>query len=136
MVDEDSLKARIFANVFVWCFLLYGLFFLAALNDYSMGWELSILSACEPFLLVRQTVLHVLADDPDLALAIHQLGIKVVGLQWIFSFVVMSLLITTSLGFTIPSFFGKELRFMGEVESVRRYRAEDDPERTSLLDDE
>ena len=43
----QGLAARIVANVFVWSWLLYGLFFIAAFRDYAMGFELSVLAACK-----------------------------------------------------------------------------------------
>jgi hypothetical protein len=38
---------RIVANVFIWGILGYGVFFLAAFKDYTMGFELSILAFCK-----------------------------------------------------------------------------------------
>ena len=46
-VDAHNLIARIVANIFVWSFLLYGVFFLAAFKDYAIGFELSILTTCK-----------------------------------------------------------------------------------------
>lgn len=46
-VGAHHLAARIVANVFIWGFLAYGSFFLVAFKDYTMGFELSILSFCE-----------------------------------------------------------------------------------------
>lgn len=65
------------------------------------------------------------------ALAVHQLGIKIVALQWIFAFVVMSLLFVATLIIAIPGAFGKELQFREEGDIVSR-----DRERQPLLDDE
>jgi len=48
-VNAHSLPARILANVAIWGILAYGMFFLAAYKDYSMGFALSILSACKSF---------------------------------------------------------------------------------------
>jgi hypothetical protein len=39
--------ARIVANVFIWGWLGYGVFFLAAYKDYTMGFALSMLSFCK-----------------------------------------------------------------------------------------
>lgn len=47
MVNAHHLAARIVANVFIWSILMYGCFFLAAFNDYAIGYELTVLSACE-----------------------------------------------------------------------------------------
>ena len=46
MVGAQSLAARILANVAIWSILLYGIFFLGAFKDYSIGFELAILSVC------------------------------------------------------------------------------------------
>lgn len=45
MVHAHSLPARIVANIFIWGILAYGVFFLAAFKDYTMGFELSVLAA-------------------------------------------------------------------------------------------
>ena len=47
MVNAQTLIARIFANIAVWGFMVYGLFFLAAYKDYTMGFNLSVLTACK-----------------------------------------------------------------------------------------
>ena len=46
MVGAHHTPARILANVVVWAFLVYGFLFLVAFKDYTMGFALSILSAC------------------------------------------------------------------------------------------
>lgn len=47
---HNNLAARIVGNVFIWGFLAYGVFFLAAFKDYTMGFNLSILAFCKTFL--------------------------------------------------------------------------------------
>jgi len=42
--DTQTLIARILANVAIWSFLLFGLFYLAVYRDYTVGFELSLLS--------------------------------------------------------------------------------------------
>ena len=44
-VNSSGLSGRIVANVFIWTFLLYGLFFLAAFQDSAMGVSLAFLVA-------------------------------------------------------------------------------------------
>ncbi|KAK3176862.1 hypothetical protein OEA41_008188 [Lepraria neglecta] len=88
MVNAHSYAARICANIAIWSILLYGTFFLLAFMDYAIGFELSILS---------------------LALAVHQLSIHVVALQWIFGFIIIGLLLLVTLAFAILPMFGKEL---------------------------
>ena len=46
MVGAHSLPAQIVANVFIWSFLLYGMFFLLVLKDFTMGFNMSVLTAC------------------------------------------------------------------------------------------
>jgi hypothetical protein len=46
-VNSNSLPARILANIAIWGILAYGVFFLAAYKDYTMGFALSILAAGE-----------------------------------------------------------------------------------------
>ena len=46
MVGAHGLAARILANVAIWSILIYGIFFMGAFKDYTMGFELAILSAC------------------------------------------------------------------------------------------
>lgn len=45
MVGAHNLPARILANVVVWSIMVFGFLFLVAFKDYTMGFELSILSA-------------------------------------------------------------------------------------------
>jgi hypothetical protein len=67
----------------------------------------------------------------NLALAVHQLNIKTIALQWIFAFVVMSILMVVSLAVSIPAMFGKELTFR-RGSSVMSW----DSERQPLLSDD
>lgn len=46
MVNATNLAARILANIAVWGWLVYGFFFLVVYKDWTMGFALSILSAC------------------------------------------------------------------------------------------
>jgi hypothetical protein len=48
---SNHLAARIVANVFIWGWLGYGMFFLAAYKDYTMGFALSVLAFCKSILL-------------------------------------------------------------------------------------
>jgi hypothetical protein len=45
MVNAHTLVARIFANIAIWGLLVYGAFFLVVFKDYTIGFELSILTA-------------------------------------------------------------------------------------------
>jgi hypothetical protein len=46
-VHTNHLAARIVANVFIWGWLGYGVFFLAAYKDYTMGFALSVMAFCK-----------------------------------------------------------------------------------------
>jgi hypothetical protein len=48
-VHSNHFIARIVANVFIWGWLGYGLFFLVAYKDYTMGFALSVLCFCKSF---------------------------------------------------------------------------------------
>lgn len=50
MVGAHHLAARILANVVVWSIMVFGFLFLVAFKDYTMGLELTILSACKVLL--------------------------------------------------------------------------------------
>lgn len=58
MVGAHSLPARILANVVVWAIFVFGLLFLVAFKDYTMGFELTILSAGELDFSFPLTPLH------------------------------------------------------------------------------
>jgi hypothetical protein len=47
MIGAQNLPARIVANVFIWTILGYGAFYLLVFKDYTMGFELAILSMCK-----------------------------------------------------------------------------------------
>jgi hypothetical protein len=46
-LHSNHFAARIVANVFIWGWLGYGLFFLVAYKDYTMGFALSVLCFCK-----------------------------------------------------------------------------------------
>ena len=47
MVNAQNLAARVLANIAIWSFLAYGLFYLFAFKDWTMGFALSVLTACK-----------------------------------------------------------------------------------------
>jgi hypothetical protein len=51
-VHTNQFAARVVANVFIWGWLGYGVFFLAAYKDYTMGYALSVLSFCKFLVLL------------------------------------------------------------------------------------
>jgi len=109
MVNAQNLAARILANIAIWGILGYGMFFLAVFKDYTMGFNLSVLTA---------------------ALGVHQFFLKVIAFQWIFAFVIMSILFIVTLIIAIPGLFGKEITF------GRNNVVNEDQERAPLLNDE
>lgn len=106
---EDSLVARIFANIFVWSILVYGGFFLVAYKDYTMGFWLSVLSA---------------------SLGVAQFERQIIAFQWIFAFVIMAVLFTFSLGIATTAWTGHELGF------GKKKQSDGDAERAPLLTDD
>lgn len=110
-VRAEGLAARIVANVFIWSFLGYGLFFLAVYKDWTMGLELTVLTA---------------------SLAVHQFLMKIVALQWIFAFAIMGVLFVCTMGIAVPGFFGKELSFKKDQPLL----VNEDNERAPLLQED
>lgn len=131
MVGAHHTPARILANIVVWAILVFGFLFLVAFKDYYIGFELSILSACKltPHAFSCSTWELTAAEQKPTALAVHQFGIKIISLQWIFAFVIMGVLFLTTLIFAAPEVFGeKGPRSQGGVG--------EDRERQPLLNDQ
>jgi hypothetical protein len=101
----DNLVARIFANVFIWSIMVYGLFFIFTYKDYTMGFSLSVLSA---------------------SIGVAQFLHQVIALQWIFSFTIMSVLFVFTLLVAVPAATGRDVPWA-------RSRATADTERAPLL---
>ncbi|KAK4954088.1 hypothetical protein LTR66_004408 [Elasticomyces elasticus] len=108
MVNAQSLPARILANIAIWGILVYGMFFLVAYKDYSMGFALSILAS---------------------AIGVSQFLTHIVAFQWIFAFVIMGLLFIYSILVGVPGILGRDPFKRGEIVS-------EDRERQPLLQDE
>lgn len=83
----DNLIARVFANVFIWAILVYGLFYIVIYKDYTMGFSLSVLSA---------------------AIGVAQFTHKIITLQWIFAFTIMSILFLMTLVVAVPAWQGRD----------------------------
>ncbi|KAF2094170.1 DUF1774-domain-containing protein [Rhizodiscina lignyota] len=101
-VHAHNLPARIVANIFIWSFLGYGLFFLSVYKDYTMGFELSVLSA---------------------ALGVGQFFTRVIALQWEFAFAIMAALFLLSWAVAFPQVLGRDPFKRGEIVSEDRERA-------------
>ncbi|KAF2243080.1 DUF1774-domain-containing protein [Trematosphaeria pertusa] len=107
-VHKDNLAARIVGNIFIWGFAAYGIFFLAAFKDYTMGFCLSVLA---------------------FSTGVGQFLGKIIELQWIFAFAIGALLFVLSLAVAFPAWIGRDIFPRGEVVS-------EDRERAPLLQDE
>ncbi|CAK7222546.1 hypothetical protein SBRCBS47491_004900 [Sporothrix bragantina] len=100
-----SLPMRVLANVFVWAILAYGLFYISVYADYTMGFALSVLAA---------------------ALGTGQFLRQIIALQWIFAFIVMSVLFLATVAVAVPAWSGRQ-----SVIVISR-----DSERAPLLDEQ
>ncbi|KEY65062.1 hypothetical protein S7711_08452 [Stachybotrys chartarum IBT 7711] len=103
---QHSLVARIFGNVFIWSILVYGLFFIVIYKDYTMGFSLSVLAA---------------------SIGVAQFTRKIIAFQWIFAFVIMSVLFVLTLVVAVPAWTGKDIRW--------RRAPQADQERAPLLNE-
>ena len=46
-VNAHTIVARVFANIAIWGILVFGAFFVYTFKDYTIGFELAILSLCK-----------------------------------------------------------------------------------------
>ncbi|KAI0484646.1 DUF1774-domain-containing protein [Xylariaceae sp. FL0804] len=88
--NAQNLVARIFGNIFIWSILVYGLFFIFIYKDYTMGFNLSVISA---------------------AIGVGQFFEKTIAFQWIFAFTIMAVLFVATVVVAIPAATGKEFKF-------------------------
>jgi hypothetical protein len=103
-VHSHNLPGRIVANIFIWVILVVGLFDIVLREDYILGYCLSILS---------------------LSLALRQISIKIIALQWIFAFVVFAVFLVVSLYISTTKYTGRDSLFrrVAQPESTDRERA-------------
>ncbi|EOA83752.1 uncharacterized protein SETTUDRAFT_21105 [Exserohilum turcica Et28A] len=103
-VHTNHEAARILANIFIWGWLAYGMFFLVAYKDYTMGFALSLLSFSTGVgqFLTRPHILQ---------------------LQWIFAFSIGGLLFVLSLAVAMPGLLGRDPFPRGQIVSEERERA-------------
>ncbi|GKU03965.1 atp synthase f0 [Fusarium langsethiae] len=99
------LVPRIFGNIFIWSILAYGLFFIMVYKDYTMGFSLSVFAA---------------------AIGVSQFLHQVIAFQWIFAFIIMSLLFIATVVVAVPAATGREVNWRS---------APADQERAPLLAD-
>ncbi|KAI4633026.1 uncharacterized protein J4E79_004751 [Alternaria viburni] len=103
-VHSNHFAARIVANVFIWGWLGYGMFFLVAYKDYTMGFALSVLAF--------STGVGQFLTRPHL-----------LQLQWIFAFSIGGLLFLLSLAVGMPGLLGRDPFPRGQIVSEDRERA-------------
>jgi hypothetical protein len=84
----NNLVARIFANVFIWSILVYGLFFVFIYHDYTIGFSLSVLAA---------------------SIGVAQFLNQIIAFQWIFSFTIMAVLFVFTLVAAVPAATGRDV---------------------------
>lgn len=101
---SSSLPTRLVAFL-----LSFPVFILTGIQDYTMGFSLSILTA---------------------ALGVGQFFTRVIAFQWIFAFTIMATLFVATLLIAVPGIFGKEFNIRREGAVVPA-----DQERAPLLDD-
>lgn len=98
VASPTSLVARIFGNIFIWAILVYGLFFIVYYKDYTMGFNLSVLSA---------------------AIGVSQFFRQVIALQWIFAFIIMAILFVATIVVAVPAATGRGAKF-GSAQDTER----------------
>ncbi|KAF1998707.1 hypothetical protein P154DRAFT_564472 [Amniculicola lignicola CBS 123094] len=108
VVHSNNLAGRIVANIFIWSFLAYGTFFLAAYKDYTIGFALSILA---------------------FSTGVGQFFTHVIAFQWIFAFTIGAVLFVLSLAVGVPGLLGRDPFKRGAI-------VDEDRERAPLLADE
>jgi hypothetical protein len=143
VVHTNHLAARIVANVFIWGWAGYGVFFLAAYKDYTMGYALSILSFCKFFALPFFPPLLIFAS-PSFKPSSSNISAKsmiatgtgqfltrphIFQFQWIFAFTIGALLFVLSTAVGVPGLLGRDPFPRGQIVA-------EDQERAPLLADE
>ncbi|KAJ5895390.1 hypothetical protein N7495_007081 [Penicillium taxi] len=108
-VHSHNLPGRIVANVFIWVFFFVGLSDIFFRQDYILGYCLSWLT---------------------LSLAVQQISIKIIALQWIFAFTIFGVLFISSLYISFTKYKGRDSLFRQVA-----HPESDDRERAPLLND-
>ncbi|RAH82925.1 DUF1774-domain-containing protein [Aspergillus japonicus CBS 114.51] len=102
-VNSNSLPARVVANIFIWVLFAVGSGHILVAQDDLLGYSLSLLT---------------------LALAVKQVGVKVISLQWIFAIVIFAIFFVESLYISMTKYTGRNvlLRRTGESRTTDRER--------------
>ncbi|KAH8681319.1 hypothetical protein BX600DRAFT_446259 [Xylariales sp. PMI_506] len=93
-----SLVARIFGNIFIWSILAYGLFYIIVYKDYTIGFNLSVLSA---------------------AIGVGQFFRQIIAFQWIFAFTIMAVLFVSTIVIAIPAATGRDFGWRRQTDAER-----------------
>ncbi|KAI1988138.1 hypothetical protein LOZ53_004054 [Ophidiomyces ophidiicola] len=103
-IGGNGLAKRIVANVFIWAMFLFGQAHIMARSDQVLGYSLSLLT---------------------FSLALKQLALKIISLQWIFAFIIFGLFLASSLFSSTTRYHKRDffLRNLVEPESTDRERA-------------
>ena len=111
-----NLVARIFANVFIWSILVYGLFFIFI---YKVSFSESCIELPPPRQLPGEwRILTCHAQDYTVGFALSVLAAsigvaqfltQVIAFQWIFSFIIMSVLFVFTLVAAVPAATGRDV---------------------------
>jgi len=110
-VGAHNQPARLVANIFIWAIFIWGHSHILIHGDYVLGYSLSFLT---------------------LALALKQLAIKVIALQWIFAFVIFGVLLVLSIYVSTGRYYQRDLLFR----PVATPGDSGDRERQPLLDEQ
>ncbi|KAI9933447.1 hypothetical protein ASPWEDRAFT_174608 [Aspergillus wentii DTO 134E9] len=108
-VHSNTLAARIVANVFIWVIFVFGITHIMITHDYLLGYCLSFLT---------------------LSLAVKQISIKIIALQWIFALVIFIVFFITSIYLSGTKYYNRDSLFRRVV-----HPEETDREREPLLDE-
>jgi hypothetical protein len=102
-VGAENTPSRIVANVFIWVIFVIGHLHIFVTKDYLIGYALSFLT---------------------LSLAVEQITIKVISLQWIFAFVIFGVFLAGSLYVSTVVYSDRDIFFKRVVhpESTDRER--------------
>lgn len=117
---QNSLVARIFANVFVWAILGYGMFFIVAYKvSFAGGRECFLfveglggggLGAWADVFITQDYTMGFALSVLSASLGVAQFFRQVVAFQWIFAFTIMAVLFVSTVIVAVPAWAGTRQR--------------------------
>ncbi|KAK2739592.1 hypothetical protein FQN57_006554 [Myotisia sp. PD_48] len=128
-VGGNSVPKRIVANIFIWVFFVVGQGHIIQRSDPHIGFSLSLLTLCKivpvpvPFpTLPLEPAANLTMMLP--ALALKQLKLKIIALQWIFAFVIFGVFLISSIHSTATKRYNRDFYFrsISEPEQTDRER--------------